>query len=111
VGEILVASARSLLALEKENPCRLLAERLYKVRATFIEHADPFDLSGLVAQSVALCKAISLYRLGGTTIEDVMDRQAAVTKAGLAVMEPVMGAIDRGELLIKDGKIVNPGSR
>jgi len=102
--EVVLASARYLKSLDKDNPARIVFGLLELLKfsedrqgARFIEHADVVSLRELIQACFTFCVVSECHSLGACSIEELMQASIAVGQAGGKAAKSMVGAMEKEE--------------
>ena len=73
----------------------------------FLEHAPAHLLRDLIGHCFIMCRVIGCYECGAGSDTDLVDAIQNVISTSLQVSQSVLGAIKCGDLVVRDGVIVN----
>ena len=119
INEILRDAGNTLAAIEKRATAdsrstaamlakgvASVADQLHQLRATHLEHAPPYLLPDLIGHCVLLCQAIDAQQLGLDNGSEFVAALKHVSVSAGRIFDAVSDAVDKGQLAIRDGKIV-----
>jgi hypothetical protein len=110
VNEVLRESHQLLSAMNEKSPLFMCANALHQIRTVYLEYASSYDLHTLIPRCLALSSALDAHRLGIESVEQVVKHIADVVDTCTTTGTRVLGQIDSGALVVKDGKITRAES-
>jgi hypothetical protein len=108
VNDIVCSSVEVLRGFDKDNLRRMIAESLHLTLSKYIEHAAPQYLSDLIGHCVIMCMSLEAVQKGVGSSEDVVNSLGNVSDSKNILIESVHAQIDSGNLVVRNGQIINP---
>jgi hypothetical protein len=116
IEHILMSAQESLACIDPDHPnpvvrsARLAAESLVSLRHSFVEFAPNEMLMTTVMACHSLCCSIELLFNGLDVASTVLVDASKVSLAATECCSHVIGCIERGQLIVVDGKIRRPAT-
>lgn len=108
INEILQSSARTLQTYDEQSPSRIVALMLHRFRGTDLEHSHWSHLRDLIGQCVIMCQVARSYKLGIDSDADLLKAINELATGAAQISNTVCDAIEQGQLVVQDGRVVNP---
>ncbi|MCH2200217.1 MAG: hypothetical protein MK081_15705 [Flavobacteriales bacterium] len=109
LNEILRESAKILAAQEENSALRVVFRSLNETRVHYLDHAPTHLLFNMIQDCYFLCLAYDRYDLGLDGAEsNFVERLNSCGLAALQIQEFVIDAVESGDLIVEQGKIIDP---
>ncbi len=108
IGKIIQKSCQQLASLEEENLCRTIGDALHKVRTSFIDTAPPEQMLEMIVQCSEACCVLDGVESGKISRVEANKQLVRLYEATARTIQIVMDRVKTGELIVVNGKIVEP---